>query len=277
MLKARNVKPGAVRYFSSGSGYTSRLLQGVFEALRNRTRPSDQAVLSWFGTAHRVDVPRAVNARYGYVSTYSFDFGKADSFQCDEARPACGRCLKSKRVCGGYRQARGTQVLRYDAHAVKKKQRSESSSDECCDYPPHVWSPKARIMMGNACDMLDQMPVGVVVPASEWAIRYWVEAVLHKFPQCRIVYGGILSCVQDLFSNCSRSPALHAALSAVSLGMISRKVHEDYLSAKALTSYGMALTGIQKAIESPEEAKSDETLLAILLLSLYEVSFSAAQ
>lgn len=102
-------------------------------------------------------------------------------------------------------------------------------------------------------------------------MRYWFEAVLTKFPQCHRVYGGILSCCARLFSHSSRSPALHAALSAVSLGMVSRRVRQDYLSSRALSSYGIALTAIQKAIQDPVDAKTDETLLSILMLSLYEV------
>ncbi|KAF2104577.1 hypothetical protein NA57DRAFT_70782 [Rhizodiscina lignyota] len=131
--------------------------------------------------------------------------------------------------------------------------------------------------MADASKALNEIPLGVVLPASEFAMRVWFEAVLTKFPQCRQVYGGILSNVQDLFSHCGRSPALHASLSAVSLGMISRRVKQDYLSAKALASYGIALTAIQKAINDPQEAKSDETLLAILMLSFYETLICASR
>lgn len=122
--------------------------------------------------------------------------------------------------------------------------------------------------MSDASDTLNQIPLGVVLPASGFVMRVWFEAIL---PRCQQVYGGILACFKDLFTHCSRSPALHAALSAMSLGMISRRVQQEYLLAKALASYGIALTAIQRAIEDPEDAKSDETLLAILALSFYEV------
>jgi hypothetical protein len=68
--------------------------------------------------------------------------------------------------------------------------------------------------------------------------------------------------------------AIQSSIVAVASAMLSRVRRAGALSQTARKEYGSALGFVNRALADPHEAKTNQTLGAIVLLSLYEVSAS---
>ena len=86
---------------------------------------------------------------------------------------------------------------------------------------------------------------------------------------------GFLELLVPLYNQASASSALHLATHAVSLSALGNYPGRHRLLQDASVSYGQALRKVNLALKDPIESKSDETVLAILMFSLYEVKHSA--
>lgn len=80
---------------------------------------------------------------------------------------------------------------------------------------------------------------------------------------------GFLETLIPLYETTTSDSPLHMATQAVSIHAISNG--HRHLSNQARKAYSAALRGVQHAILDFKQATSDETLLTVLLLSLYEV------
>lgn len=87
---------------------------------------------------------------------------------------------------------------------------------------------------------------------------------------------GFLEYLGPVYSGASPNSPLHDATHAVALSTFGRHPDRGALLREARMKYGRALHKVNGALKDPTKAKSDETLLTILLFSLYEVSEHAA-
>jgi hypothetical protein len=83
---------------------------------------------------------------------------------------------------------------------------------------------------------------------------------------------GFLELLAPVYNNAPAASALHDATHAVALSALGAFPDRMALRQEARVVYGQALQKINSALRDPVAAKSDETLLAILLFSMYEVS-----
>lgn len=84
---------------------------------------------------------------------------------------------------------------------------------------------------------------------------------------------GIFDYMPDLFHNSPPESSLRAAVSAAALANFQRRSHLslDNHRRPIDRAYGIALTRVQLEMQDPVLARSDELLLAIQLLGVYEV------
>lgn len=104
-----------------------------------------------------------------------------------------------------------------------------------------------------------------------------VEATAFFFknfvsPQQAESMRGFLELLIPLYKETSSSSALHMSIGAVSLAACARFPGRESLCQKAVHMYGKALRQVNADIQDPVKARSDETVLATLVFSLYEVS-----
>ena len=78
---------------------------------------------------------------------------------------------------------------------------------------------------------------------------------------------GYINALVPLYNAARPDSALYAAVAAVSLA-----IFEGSHNQLAQRSFGEAITAAQTALQDPKESLEDETLMAVLLLSLFEVS-----
>ena len=83
---------------------------------------------------------------------------------------------------------------------------------------------------------------------------------------------GFLELLAPLYNSTKSSSALHLATNAVALAACGNYPGRQDLLREAATTYGKALKKLNDDLKDPAVSRSDETVLAILLFSLYEVS-----
>lgn len=79
-----------------------------------------------------------------------------------------------------------------------------------------------------------------------------------------------------IYSQTPPSSVLHQAVEALSLMVFSNHFPTHCLRDKAVATYAQALRSVNAAINDPEESRADSTLLAIILLCIYEMTEGGA-
>jgi hypothetical protein len=86
----------------------------------------------------------------------------------------------------------------------------------------------------------------------------------------------IYDTVPDVLSKAEERSALYQACNAVACAYMASISRTPKATSDRAKSYGFAIVAIRSAIQDPQRCKSDNTLLAIWLLGLYEVKFDVA-
>jgi len=200
--------------------------------------------------------------------------------QCDEARPSCTRCIKSKRRCLGYRdekdllfhdQTRST-ALRASASnpnlkAASADGRSSSTKAKSLDSENHSHSTSPSIegvAVGNRDPEVSEDTERV-------ALKFFFENFVH-FPRPSKGARGHLELLPSAYATAAPDSALRSATVAISCAALGFNPGWKHLLPHARLKYGQALKGVHAALLDPATAQSDEILMAILLFALIEVS-----
>lgn len=186
-----------------------------------------------------------------------------DSDQCDEARPACGKCVKAKRVCSGYSEGLDL-VLRTQNEAAKAGvDRRVHKNKSRPQTPENLSKPQPSTALA--------VPHPLYEPEETNAICFFVSTfVLYR--RDAQADRGFVELLPFLFDSLRVESPLSLCLAATSnilFGIWERKAlgAERY----AFSSYTKALKATRVALQDPVESVSDETLMAVCLLGLYEV------
>ena len=174
--------------------------------------------------------------------------------KCDEARPACGKCVKAKRACSGYQE--GLDLVLRDQNNIAQAtvQRRQKLANKGRSASPRV-------------------PLSPTEDDESHALTFFVSSWV-LFPHDPETDHGITELLPFFFGNLKSGTTLSLALTAVSRLMFAaweRRVRAVVETPEARLAYGKALAATRVAIEDPVQCTEDETLMAVLLLALYEV------
>lgn len=86
----------------------------------------------------------------------------------------------------------------------------------------------------------------------------------------------IYKTVPDVLSKAEEQSALYQACNAVACAYMASITRTSKAASDRTKAYGFALMATRSAIQNPQRCKSDNTLLAVWLLGLYEVRFDVA-
>lgn len=156
--------------------------------------------------------------------------------KCDFSIPYCGPCIRAHVVCTGYRDTQQIRITN-ETQAVRRK----ALLRQAYSLEPHSLNPSLELQARDAF-----FAFHVTKTSRSWDFL-------------------------EQFRDPTRSPE-HLALSidAVSLAYLSHQVSSDVALLSATEKYVSALRMTNKALQSPELATKDTTLLAALLLDLFE-------
>ncbi|KAL6715136.1 hypothetical protein ACLMJK_007399 [Lecanora helva] len=187
--------------------------------------------------------------------------------KCDEARPACGRCIKANKICSGYAEGLDL-VLRQQNETAKaqvdRRQRITNKSD--------TTKPERRVVYRPPSP-----PISPSLPESEesHAVNWFVSS-FALYPRDTQADRGFIELLPLLYSSLKHGSPLALALVASSRAIYGKWEHRRKdAETLALPDFGNALAATRKALEDPEQSSSDETLMAICLLGFYEATTSA--
>ncbi|TVY47376.1 hypothetical protein LOCC1_G007028 [Lachnellula occidentalis] len=157
--------------------------------------------------------------------------------KCDLRKESCSSCLRAVVPCSGYRDTRGLRIAD-ESKAVQKKAISRKS-------PPSGQN-------------IFWLPVSLEGQARDAFFVHYVAGTTTTWDFLRLYY--------------STSSSNHLALSidAASLAYLAHEMHSETALAGARKKYVSALRTTSKAVQSPGLVAAEPTLLASLVLDLFE-------
>ncbi|KAK1510934.1 hypothetical protein CTAM01_01507 [Colletotrichum tamarilloi] len=223
---------------------------------------------------------------------------RARRIKCDEGKPFCMRCKKSRRQCPGYRDPFEANIRDETQATIKrfKKSRGEESSDEegkdiapVCNkqclktvagpkYKTFDYSNPGAFPYHNDDDSTEEdedIPASMFNSLDEQASCYFLsEFIIVPFtPTAR----GYYRFLPRFLSGTNVSKCLSQAYKAVSLAALAsrRTVNASAALFHAQGHYLRAVRAVNKAIMDPGEVLNDQTLGAVLMLAFYEILTSS--
>lgn len=208
--------------------------------------------------------------------------------QCDEAVPDCSQCINTKRQCPGY-IARFDLVLRDQTKAVRRKAQLKKQQQ---DEGPKLPSPPQS---ASSDEPTSTTTWAIVNPGGDTsralAKRYSsnepVPRMFNDFPEQQAICAffldfvllprhpdsvqGHLEHLIPLYANTNAESPLSLATSSVALMISGKSPNRRNDQQLGRTIFGKALRKTSAAIRNPAESRKDETLMAVLLLGLFEV------
>lgn len=115
------------------------------------------------------------------------------------------------------------------------------------------------------------MPPTITLAPECEAIPFFFKNFI-TLPQQAESTRGYLEYLVPLYNRARPSSVLHLATTAVAMAVCGQYPGRQELLRDAVSTYGKALTKLNDDLKDPVMSKSDETVLAILMFSLYEVS-----
>lgn len=235
----------------------------------------------------------------------------ARRIKCDETKPACLRCLRSKRECPGYRdpfefkirdETQSTIRKFKRAHLVVEKEqvlreagvvddgdvdfRSEPDAereDEDVKADVESWtsgyfnrrgsgSPTSPTSSEESFAVIHKdFITSLVTPTEQQATCY----LLSDYVLISDSPGGRRGYFKFAYKMLTRptKPArcLLSAFKAVSFVALASRPGAGHLVIEAESHYSKALREVTRAIQDPVQVQRDDTLAAVLLLAFYEV------
>ncbi|KAL1965284.1 hypothetical protein VTN77DRAFT_5886 [Rasamsonia byssochlamydoides] len=176
--------------------------------------------------------------------------------KCDGARPACGRCTANQRECPGYPDP----VFRSMNEASRRRAlRLKRPNGHCCGPPQGSSAVSAPISMSRNWE--------------QEAVCYFFSRFVVPSPNPALSEGCLCFLPEMYRSSCDHLQ-LRECVSAVSLYLYGRRARMPDLIYRAGEVYGNALRLTARILQDAAAVKSDQTLAAIFLLSLYEIMAS---
>lgn len=211
---------------------------------------------------------------------------RARKIRCDQAQPVCSQCTRAKRDCPGYRDQlslmfrdQSKSVVRKAAagaakHNRPRSPRTASSEGNAVRSKPAPGSigpvdPQHHYLM----QQLGKRPLEVQPMQDVGSTRY--EAICY-FVRSNCIPGTFWSSelvTKFLLQNAgpASQKAMQASVVATATAMLSRVRKLPSLKDVAHREYGSALRLLNSALSDVEEAKTNQTLGAVVLLAIYEV------
>lgn len=215
------------------------------------------------------DVVNAAERRFGYVRPDLVCASDVTGPQCDQVRPACSQCLKSKdgAPCPGYRDQQALKFLDESSQVALKVQRKQLSKPGRQEYGSET-SNSSSDSASSSPPGSDESPLSsALAPSLEnQGIRYFIAN--YVMPDSDLCSGHL----QNLLSfKTTQSKTIQVAMEAAGLAGLSNSTNNPSLMAKARQQYAMALRMTKAHLADPSRCKQDRTFTAVALLGLFEV------
>ncbi|CAD6582208.1 MAG: hypothetical protein ASARMPRED_000899 [Alectoria sarmentosa] len=155
--------------------------------------------------------------------------------RCDLRRGSCGQCIRATLECSGYR----------DTEQLRVRNETQTTKQKALARRPKFVPPSLTIALDDR--------------ARNAFFSHYVSGFSKTY-----------DVLESLYKQCPKDRPLTASVDAVSLAFFSFQFGCTQASQVAREKYLHALSLLNRALKSPESVTSDSTLLAVLLLDLFE-------
>ena len=188
----------------------------------------------------------------------------------------CNQCIKSKRTCPGYSEPLDL-VLRDQTRITQNRVEGKQARYAISNPPtaaasntlPHVESSGTHQLARRSLSpplLLELSPYN----SEDVAVCKFFNSYVF-IPRHPDTVRGYMECLPSLYTTTLDGSLLHQAVASVSLAIAGAAPRNTRDRMLAQTRFGQALQSTNRAIKDQEESVKDETLLAVLLLGLFEV------
>ncbi|OCK85394.1 hypothetical protein K432DRAFT_377746 [Lepidopterella palustris CBS 459.81] len=195
--------------------------------------------------------------------------------KCDETKPTCKRCAKADHECK-YRDDADLYFRNETAVAAqraeegwRKRSTKQLKSSQSSQSPPSD-SDSLSTTNPNAQHRTLSREIKPDLHQLAWQ-RFCFDFVIPNLStDARSVATGVLEFLPSMYEKCSPESPLWAAVAAVSYANFDGRFKSPEARLLGSEFCGRALRLIQTAIGDPLQARSDETLLSVYLLGIWE-------
>ncbi|PQE26032.1 hypothetical protein CJF30_00000751 [Rutstroemia sp. NJR-2017a BBW] len=200
---------------------------------------------------------------------------RARKTKCDALPHGCTQCQNAGRQCPGYR-AQVDVIFREETTTVIKRAKAKHEKARQKAAPISTASSSSSSSSNSSLELAPTTPSQRISP-SYLNITPSIEDRAAAFFVSNYVIGdsgptrGHLDQLADLYESNGIDDNLVAAVHAVGLIGYSHSVKAPELLPKAQSQYTKALRLTNAALRCPTAVKKDSTLMAILILGIYEI------
>jgi hypothetical protein len=225
----------------------------------------------------------AKNQGQYYFDTYHHHCTRrfSDSSKCDLTVPACSQCLKAGKVCEGYR-TESDFLFRDHSQTATHKVRDQRIGSRVRSSAPNLAETTSCAVVAELIvkhQSGQQLP-RPRVPSLQCALAPGSvedEALCFFFstyatPQSAVYQASFCAQLPDMYKHAAGGQTLKHIIPAIGLGGLARRRGDAVLLVAADAAYHNAVRQTNHALCHLETATSDQTLIGVLLLGLYEAS-----
>ncbi|KAI1090506.1 hypothetical protein F5B19DRAFT_320308 [Rostrohypoxylon terebratum] len=210
--------------------------------------------------------------------------------KCDETKPTCNQCAKSRRQCPGYKdefdlvfrnetQATERRARRADSKKGSMSQKAPMKADSGLVSPvsPIGGDLKVSVLFAQSLQSQACVPSSLNTPVEHRASCHFVSNFILVPPEGG--EGRTRGFMDFIIPLLKTDPGGHLqrAFDACAMAFLDNRAGgEGRFAEKALREYTRALNGTNVALRDPRTQLADSTLAAVLLLGLFE-SITAKQ
>ncbi|KAJ8118181.1 hypothetical protein OPT61_g799 [Boeremia exigua] len=152
-------------------------------------------------------------------------------------------------------------------------QTTPNSDQQLILIPQYPEALSSQGLFDNWLWNLDRVPQSIVLAPDYEPVTFFFKNFI-TLPQQGESTRGYLEFLVPLYNQASASSVLHLATSAVAMAACGQYPDKQALVGEAVKTYGKAIRKLNTDLKDPVMSKSNETVLAILMFSLYETIMS---
>ncbi|KAK0625966.1 hypothetical protein B0T14DRAFT_89372 [Immersiella caudata] len=208
--------------------------------------------------------------------------------KCDEGKPTCQQCAKSKRECGGYRSE--FEIVHRDQTKSTVRRMRKALEGQSQTQKPPIATPSTSVFFVHEQSQLQTPAPSPQDPTEQRLLQYQspsprpsltipiAQRASAFFASNFILISsantphGFMEHLVPLLETTLPDSALSYAFNACAFAALGNRVSADNVDFPALSlkQHTNALARTQMALGDPATANTDATLASVLLLSLYE-------
>ncbi|KAK3298053.1 uncharacterized protein B0H64DRAFT_136845 [Chaetomium fimeti] len=196
---------------------------------------------------------------------------RARRIKCDEGKPTCKRCEKSRRECGGYRPE--FEIVHRDqtGSTVRRLRKAGDAQQQQPTTPrPFVFIQEEPQPWRRRQSPSPSPVSALTIPLAHRASCYFASNFI--LVPVGVAPHGFMEYLVPLMDTEPSESALRYAFNACAFALLGNRARADSinLAQLSLKEHTLALAQTHKALGHPAAASTDSTLAAVLLLCLYE-------